>query len=115
MGAPANIDFWYCCLNPREQGVLRATIEGELLTLFVGVPLAVWDGFWLPYTGDAPAVRAAFMAVYRLKIVTIEVGDPPVPVEVVITEETTAYVDYGIFLLTPGATCSGGCSQSRVP
>lgn len=110
-----DIGFWYCCLNDREQGVLRGTIMALAETLYVGVPKPIWDAFWLPYLGTGQAVRDAFLSIYRLKIVTIEVGEPPVPLDVVRSDDVPLYVSWGLFLLTPEAACLGGCQQSTVP
>lgn len=112
---PSDIGFWYCCLNDREQGVLRGTIMALAETLYVGVPKEIWDAFWLPYTGTGAAVRQAFLTIYGLKIVTIEVGDPPLPVEVVRSDDVAGYAFAFAFLLTPAAACIGGCQQSKLP
>ena len=109
-----DIAWWWCCLNPRESGVLRGTIEGIALTLDVGIPLTIWDGFWLPYGGNGAAVRSAFLSIYKLEIVTIEVGEPPVPVDVVRALFPLDYASWALFLLTPEAACSSGCQQSTV-
>lgn len=110
-----NIAYWFCCLNPREREVLRATVECWALSLGVGCPKAVWDGFWLIHPDVSPAVVAAFLAIYQLKIVTIEVGDPPVPVEVVTPLFPLAYAAFAVYLASPEAACFGGCLQSTVP
>ena len=110
-----DIAFWFCCLNPRENGVLRSTIEGIALTVNVGIPLEAWNAFWLPYVGNGTAVRDAFRAVFQLEIVTIMVGDPPIPLEVVRTIDPVAYASWTLFLLTPEAACISGCQQSTVP
>lgn len=110
-----DIGYWYCCLNPREQGVLRGTIMGIAETLNVGIPKIVWDFFWLPYGGDSEAVRLAFLATYRLEIVTIPLGEPPIDETVVRALYPLDYASWFLFLLSPEAACIGGCQQSRVP
>lgn len=109
------IGWWFCCLNPREREVLRATIEGLALTLYVGIPLSLWDGFWLIYLYHGAAMRAAFLDIYRLEIVEIELGEPPVPVQVVRPLNESEYVDWLVFILTPDAACVDGCQQSKLP
>lgn len=110
-----DIAFWFCCLNPREREVLRLTIEGLILTVNVGIPVAAWDLFWVVFPDNGAAVRAAFLTTYRLSIVTIEVGDPPVPVDVVQADEYTSIISWALFLLEPEAACVEGCQQSTVP
>jgi hypothetical protein len=110
-----NIEFWFCCLNPREREVLRATIECWALSLGVGCPKTVWDGFWLIHPDVSSAVIDAFMAIYQLEIVTIEVGDPPVPLDVVVPLYPLAYAAFALYIASPAAACSGGCLQSSVP
>lgn len=84
-------------------------------TVNVGIPVPIWLAFWLPYPGVSDEVRSAFLDTYRLRIVTIEVGDPPLPVDVVQAYEGADYVAWAVFLLTPEAACSSGCGQSVVP
>lgn len=110
-----DIAFWFCCLNPRERGVLRATIDGEIATLGVGIPLDVWNTFWIASPDNGTAVREAFLRIFRLEIVTIEIGDPPVPVDVVAPIDYAQWLSWGLFLLTPSAACLSGCQQSTVP
>jgi hypothetical protein len=110
-----DIGWWWCCLNPREREVLRATIEGLALTLYVGIPVAVWDAFWLIHPDNGQAVRDAFLIIYRLRIDTILVGEPPVPVDVVLTDEVITYASWLLFLATTGALCGDGCQQSVLP
>lgn len=109
------IGFWYCCLNPREQGVLRATIMGIAETLNIGIPLPLWSAFWLIYGGWNEEVQLSFLATYRLEIVTIEVGDPVELLDVVRAKVPADYASWVLFLLTPSAACIGGCLQSKLP
>lgn len=110
-----DIGFWYCCLNPREQGVLRGTIIGLADTLYVGFPSPIWDAFWFPYTGVNDAVKSAFLSIYKLEIVTITLEDVEVSVIRPRGGDNAAWISWTIFLLTPAAACLDGCQQSRVP
>lgn len=110
-----DIGWWWCCLNPREREVLRGTIEGLFLTLNVGIPLPVWDAFWLVHPDNGQAVRDAFRATYKLGIDTILVGEPPVPVEVVVSNEFVLIISWMTFLGFPASACLEGCQQSTVP
>lgn len=112
---PPAIDWWWCCIHPREQGVLRGTIMGIAETLNVGIPTAIWDAFWLPYTPSGAAMRAAFLSIYGLETVTVVVDPELPPVEVVRALDGLRYAAWMVFLLTPPAACSGGCQQSRLP
>lgn len=110
-----DIAFWYCCLNPREQGVLRGSIIGLTDTLWVGLPVEIWDAFWLPYGGVNASVKEAFLSIYRLEIVTITVEEIDISVVRPRDGYLPAWISWSLFLLTPEAACIGGCRQSRVP
>lgn len=110
-----DIGYWWCCLNLREQGVLRGTIIGLFDTLQVGIPTVLWDAFWLPYGGYNAEVKEAFVSIYRLEIVTIPLGEPPEDVSVMRARDPLQYLSWAAFLLTEQAACFDGCEQSRVP
>lgn len=110
-----DIAFWWCCINPREQGVLRGTIIGLADTLGVGFPVPLWDAFWLPYSGVNDEVKAAFRSIYRLEIVTIAIEGEDVAVIRARSGYVLDYFSWAAFLLTPEAACLAGCQQSRVP
>jgi len=110
---PTDPPFWFCCLNPREREVLRLTCEGLIITLFVGMPLAAWNLLWLTFPGSGQAVKDAFLSIYILRIDTILVGEPPVPLDVVVTDAAADYLLLAAYLLTTEATCVDGCQQSR--
>lgn len=110
-----DIGFWYCCLNNREQGVLRGTIIGLADTLFLGLPVVLWNAFWLPYGGVNDEVKQAFLSIYKLEIVTITVEGDELSVVRPIGDSAVTWLSWALFLLTPAAACVGGCSQSTVP
>lgn len=110
-----DLPWYYCCLNPTERGVLRSTAEALLLTLFVGVPLDVWDSFWFGAPDAGQARRDAFLWIYHLEIVTIEEGDPPEEVTLVRPTVLMFWVDASVFVFTPAAACLAGCEQSKLP
>lgn len=109
------ITWFFCCLHPRERGVLRSTAEALVLTLFLGVPEDLWRAFWLVYEDNGEEVIQAFLRIYGLEIVTI--GEPEEPVSVVRPASgfLATWVEYSLFILTPGAACSDGCGQSSFP
>ncbi len=115
MRLSADLDWFWCCLASPERGILRGTAEGLAVSLFVGIPVAVWDGLWSIYTGCGEVRREAFRSLYGLEIVTITVGDPPVPVEVVRSTDDSFWVVVLAWILLPDAACLSGCQQSTVP
>lgn len=112
---PWDIDFWWCCLNPRERVVLRSTIDGIALTLNVGIPKPLWDTFWLGTLNSGEPVRDAFLSIYGLEIVTIPLGEPPVDTQVVRAKDGLTYAAWFVYIFTPAAACLSGCQQSSVP
>jgi len=95
--------------------VLNATIAGLAATLYVGIPVDIWDALWSIYSPNGEQMRVAFRDIYGLSIVTIMVGDPPVPVDVVQAEDVVTYAAWFVFSLSDEAVCSEGCEQSRLP
>lgn len=108
------IEWWFCCLNPREREVLRATIEALLLTLWLGVPEDVWRAFWLAHPDSGEAVQDAFLSIYGLEIATIDDDAETAPYTVVRPVDVSQYVSWSLFIATPDAACLSGCQQSRV-
>lgn len=90
------------------------TCEALLLTMWAGVPYELWLSFWLvhPYAGER--VRHAFLMGYGLQIATIEMGEPPVPVDVVRPDLPVDWVEFSLFVLSPAGGCVSGCEQSRI-
>lgn len=105
-----SVPTWFCCLNPDERSILSVMIEAEVLTLFVGVPVAVYDALWVPVLLSSEARRAAFLSIYHLEIVTIVVDDE-VEVEVVRPTFLPFWVEAAGWLLLPEASCPEGCRQ----
>lgn len=108
------ISWFYCCLHVAERTVLRQTCEGLVLTLFQGIPLAVWDAFWLVTSHNSDEYKRAFLGLYHLEIVTIEID--LVPTDVVRPRDgfLSQWVDYSLFVVSPAAACLEGCGQSRI-
>lgn len=111
---PPQLAWYFCCITSGERSVFRATAEALLLTLFVGVPLDVWDTFWFGVPNAPPVFRAAFLAIYQLEIVTIVDAGSGLDVEVVRPTNQPYWVEASLFIFTPEAACLGGCQQSRV-
>lgn len=106
---------WFCCLHPRERTVLRETALALPVTLFLGVPKDIWDVFWVGAPDNGAAIRDSFLSVYGLEIVTIMEDE----VEVQVVRPSAGYLGYWIewslFVVTPGAACLAGCEQSTFP
>lgn len=111
---PPGLAWYFCCITPGERSVFRATAEALLLTLFVGVPLDVWDAFWLGVPQSPPIFRSAFLATYQLEIVTIVDPETELDVEVVRPTNLPYWVEASLFVFTSEAACSSGCEQSTV-
>lgn len=107
-------EYYFCCLNSGERQMLRVMGEALPLTLFLGVPKDVWDAYWstVPLSGEPR--RQAALYTYQLEIATIDVGDPPVSVDVVRPADLAFWVDMSLYILTPDAACLDGCQQSTV-
>lgn len=109
------IECWYCCLHPAERTIIRQTCEGLVLTLFQGVPLPVWDAFWLATVHNTDGYREAFLSIYELQIVTIEAD--PTPFEAVAPRAgaLSRWVGFALYVVTPDAACLTGCGQTTRP
>lgn len=109
------ISDWYCCLNPLERETLKLTVEGLVLTLNLGIPLDLWNAFWVLGIGAGEVRRSAFRNVYRLEIVNVEYGDPPIPTDVVRSTDYALVVEWGLYLVATAGLCLDGCQQSTFP
>lgn len=109
------LSWFFCCLNPLERQVLRATAEALPLTLFLGVPLDLWDTFWLLSPSATDDRKAAFLVTYSLEIATIDEGGGEAELTVVRPLDLPFWVDAALYVFTPGAACLGGCQQSKPP
>jgi hypothetical protein len=108
-------DSFYCCLNPAERSVIRSTVLGLILTLGVGVPLDVWNAFWLGTGHEAAAYREAFLSIYLLQIVTIEGGESPFDAVRPTDSGIDLWASLAVTVLLPGGACLDGCGQSDFP
>lgn len=108
-------EWWYCCLDVPERTVMRQTAEGLALTLYLGVPLAVWDAFWLVTTHNTAEYKFLFRSLYHLEIGTMVVDGGEVDAIVVADGYTTWWLGVTLFLLTPGGACLDGCQQTQLP
>lgn len=110
-----DLAWFFCCLNPLERQVLRATAEALPLTLFLGVPLDLWETFWLLSPDNSPDRRAAFLTVYMLEIATIDEGGGEAEVTVVRPTDLLFWTGASLYVFTPAAACLSGCEQSKPP
>lgn len=94
--------------------MLRSTIEALALVLFVGVPVPLWDAFWLATGYPVSIYGAQFRTVFRLEIASIDLDGVPTDVVRPTPAGADDYVLYALFLLTPTAACLDHCQQSKV-
>lgn len=94
---------------------MRQTAEGLALTLYVGVPLTLWDIFWLGTTHNSARYREIFRSLYHLEIGTMDVSGDIVDAIVVVSGFEWWWIQMTAFLLTPGGACLDGCQQSQLP
>lgn len=109
------VPFFYCCLHVAERTVLRLTAEGFALTAYSGIPLPVWDVFWLALGHDEDRYKQAFLGLYHARIGTIMDGDEEVAAIVPEADFTLWWIVVALFILLPEAACLDGCGQSQRP
>jgi hypothetical protein len=109
------VDWWYCCLNVRERTIILNTCEGLVLTAGVGIPIPVWNAFWIATGYTASIYKEMFRACFGLETATVTVDEAPVDVVRPDSDHSANWVLYVLFVATPDAACLAGCQQSRVP
>lgn len=110
------MDFrWLCCLNPVEHVVTLLTAAGLQATLFVGIPVEAWDLLWVGGVPSAAARREAYLSLMSLQIVTIYVGDPPAPVDVVAPSDLPLWVEISWYIDTTIPLCPSDCEYKDFP
>lgn len=108
-------ELWFCCINPVERQVWRGMQQAFLLTLYSFVPVDVWNALWLFADGDVQRRKELFLVSGSLSIVTMEIGSPPVPTDVVVTSRSGDWILLTGFLLTPEGACLDGCQRFTPP
>lgn len=94
---------------------MRVVAEAIALTLGEGIPVELYSLTWAISGRDGAAYRQAFEALYHLEIGTIVDGGVPVDAMIPVGGYTSWWLDIALFLLTPGAACLDGCTQSQRP
>jgi len=89
--------------------------EGLLLTLYLGVPIEIWDAVWFASGRGGEPYREAFLHLYHLEIGTMIVDELPVDAVVPISGFETWWAEVVLWLLNPLSTCTEGCPQSQRP
>ena len=102
-------------MRPLELSVVVNTALSLTGTLFVGVPVDIWNAFWISAEVGVPYRRDIFLSYMHLEIVTIVIGDPPVPVEVVRPADLPLWVELSLYVDTHPALCPSGCEYERFP
>lgn len=108
------ISSFYCCLNIRERTIILNTCEGLALTLMVGIPVPVWDAFWVATGYLAPIYKELFRACYRLETASVEIDGTPTDVVRPVGAFVSWWASAILFVVTPSAACLDGCSQSTI-
>jgi len=108
-------EIFFCCLNPAERSIIRSTVLGLALTLGVGVPVDLWDAYWIGSGHDSDAYRDVFRFIYHLDIVTIEDAESPYDAVRPADGWSDLWVDLAVVVLLPGGACLDGCGQSDFP
>lgn len=108
-----DVSVWFCCLNPRERGVLGSVLSALGVALWFGMPRVAFDAFWVLYSPSGPALRDAFLEVFGFEIVTIETELGEVELVRSVTHWLPYHVHWYAFVSSPAASCPGGCELSR--
>lgn len=94
---------------------MRVTAADLPVTLFLGIPLPVWDAFWVATDHDTDEYKNAFLNLYHLEIVTIDGGDGEIEVVRPIEGFLPFWVAAALFVVSPSGACLGGCPLSKRP
>lgn len=81
------------------------------LTLFSFVPKVVWDGLWLFVPVATQERQDLISFTWGLSIVTMDIGEPPLPTDVLVTSDPLIWLQLTAFLLTPEGACLDGCER----
>lgn len=94
---------------------MGAMAEGLLLTLYEGVPLALWDAIWVVTLRGGDEYKEAFLHLYHLEIGTMVIDGFPVDAVVPVSGYALWWAGIVLWLLDPLSTCTEGCPQSQRP
>lgn len=94
---------------------MQLTAEGLALTLFVGVPYSLWDVFWFAGAHNSDEYKLAFLHLYHLETVTVELDLVPTLVVAVVAGFEDFWLEVIAWLLDPNSTCPDGCGLSKRP
>jgi len=94
---------------------MRGMAEALLLTLYLGVPVEIWDALWLVSGRGGDRYKDAFLALYHLEHGSMIVDDLPIDAIVIVDGYGEWWLGIVLWLLDPGAACLDGCPQSQRP
>lgn len=94
---------------------MRQTAEGLVLTLFLGVPLTLWDAFWVVTSHNTVEYRRVFRSLYHLDIGTMTISGDVVDAIVVADGFVPWWVNASLFIASPEGACPDGCQQTQLP
>jgi len=109
------IGDWFCCLSSPEQFMLVYTATNLLPPINAPVPYAAWDAVYSEFDGCGQARRDAFLFLYELDIVPIEIDPELPPVDCVVPTDTALWTEWWAFVLLGGSACPDGCTESKLP
>ncbi len=94
---------------------MRGMAEALPLTLFLGVPVEIWDALWFGAPGVNEDRRVTALHTYFLEIVTIPPDEGEDDVTLVRPTYLPFWVTASLWILEPDAVCLSGCSWLRFP
>jgi hypothetical protein len=89
--------------------------EALPLTLFVGVPVEVWDALWFGASGVSQDRIDSALSSYVLEIVTIAPTEEEPEVTLVRPTDLSWWVSASLWILLPSSACLGGCLWVHYP
>lgn len=95
--------------------MLQGTALALLPPLNLPVPYAAWDSSYAALPQCGAARREAFLSIFLLEIVPIEIDPELPPVDCVVPTDTAQWVLWLAYILTPASGCPDGCGLSTVP
>jgi len=85
------------------------------LTLFLGVPVAVWDAMWFGAPGVNQDRIDTALVTYQLEIATIIDTETEEEIDVVRPTNLPFWVEVSLWVLEPASACLDGCSWFVFP
>lgn len=94
---------------------MRSTAIGMPETLYLGIPLPLWNLLWVGTLHNTDYYRAAFLSLYGLRIGTMVVDGSDIEAVVIRDGFLAWWVSATLFVLSPEGACLDGCPLSSLP